>query len=73
MRKRVFLYGMMDSHWMQKDYPLLVDIISPLIPQTYIVDIWTPTWDWMTSGVILLVMGIVYSLIGYPLFARRNL
>lgn len=67
------LYAISISPYFQEKYTLFFDIVSPLLPQSYGTALWLPSWDWMLSGCILFSMGIVYSLIGYPLFARRNI
>ena len=67
------LYAVLNQNWVQEKHPMLIDIILSCLPQHYGTNLWGPSWDWLTSGVILLSMSIVYSLVGYPLFARRNL
>ena len=67
------LYGFLLHHDQQGDYPFLVAVMSPIIPQYHGTALWLPSWDWLLSGSILLTMSIVYCMTGYPLFARRNL
>ncbi|MAA78092.1 MAG: hypothetical protein CL916_02445 [Deltaproteobacteria bacterium] len=67
------LYAFLLYHEEQGDYPLLISVVSPFIPQYYGTALWSPSWDWILSGCILITMSIVYCMTGYPLFARRNL
>ena len=67
------LYGYLLFQEEGGEHPLLVAIVSPLIPQHHGTALWFPSWDWLLSGSILCTMSIVYCMAGYPLFARRNL
>ena len=67
------LYAFLLYHEEVGDHPLLVALVSPIIPQYHGTALWFPSWDWLLSGSILLTMSIVYCMIGFPLFARRNL
>ena len=67
------LYAVLLHHEQSGDYPLLIAMTSSFIPQYHGTALWFPSWDWLLSGSILLTMSIVYCMMGYPLFARRNL
>lgn len=65
-------YGMFESEWMIDKAPVVIDILQPVLPQTYMVDLWGPGTGWMLPSLILVGFGLVFTLAGYPLFARRN-
>lgn len=65
-------YGLSQSARVQERVPVLVDLVSPLLPQSYMADLWGPGAGWLTSGGILLGLGLAFALLGYPRFARRN-
>lgn len=67
------LYAVSTQPALLGDYATIFDIISLLLPQSYGHELWLSSWTWLISGSILFIMGIVYCLLGYPLFARRNL
>lgn len=53
--------------------PWIGAIVEPLLPQTYVLDLWGPGWAWLGSGAVLPLLGFVAALAALPLFARRNL
>lgn len=66
-------YGVFQTDWMIEKVPWVIDILEPLLPQTYIAGLWGPGIGWMMPSGILLGLGLVFTLLGFPLFARRNL
>ncbi len=66
-------FGVFQTDWMVRKAPWLVDILEPLLPQSYIESLWGPGLVWVLPSVILLGLGIGFALLGFPLFARRNL
>ncbi len=66
------VYGLSQSAIARERAPVLVDLVSPLLPQSYMADLWGPGAGWLTSGGILLGLGLAFALLGYPRFARRN-
>ena len=67
------LFGITNYGFLYFEYPLLCDILTPLIPQSHIIDLWNVGWDWVPSGMILLFLGFGFSLLTYPIFVRKNL
>lgn len=67
------LWGTLESDWASETIPILVDILSPLMPQTYMVDLWGPGTGWMLSSAILTGLCLAFTLMVVPLFQRRNL
>lgn len=67
------LYAILLHYEQTGESPLLVAVMSPFLPQYYGTALWFPSIDWLLSGCTLLMMSIVYCMIGYPLFVRRNL
>lgn len=65
-------YGLTFSERIKEKAPWAIDLISPLLPQSYMADLWGPGAGWLTSGGILLGLGLAFALLGYPRFARRN-
>lgn len=67
------LMGVFRTEWMAEKAPVLIDVVEPILPQTYMVGLWGPGTGWLLSSSILLGLGFAFTLFGYPLFARRNL
>ena len=66
------VWGLLHSHWL-RDLGWLTDLIAPLMPHDYALDLWGPGWRWSSSGAILCALGLAVMLAAYPLFRRRNL
>lgn len=66
------LHGLTLSERVERKAPWAIDLVSPLLPQSYMADLWGPGVGWLTSGGILLGLGLASALLGYPRFARRN-
>jgi hypothetical protein len=67
------LMGVFSTDWMRETAPVVADVLEPLLPQTYMVALWGPGFGWLTPSGILLGLGLAFTLLGFPLFARRNL
>lgn len=65
--------GVFETDWIDEHAPWVADLLDPLLPQTYMTALWGPGSDWLMSAGILLGLGLVFALLGFPLFARRNL
>ncbi len=63
--------------WLRTDtmaeWPIVKAIAEPVLPQTYVLDLWGPGMDWAASGALLPLLGFVAALLPWPLFRRRNL
>ncbi len=59
-------YPMRDLGWVR-------DLIAPVMPHDYALDLWGPGWQWSSSGAILCALGLAVVLAAYTLFRRRNL
>jgi hypothetical protein len=66
------LWGVLHSYWM-RDLGWITDLIAPLMPHDYALNLWGPGWAWTSSGAILVAIGLAATLAAYPLFRRRNL
>ena len=66
------LWGRLHSYWL-RDLGWLTDLVAPLMPHDYALDLWGPGWAWASSGGILAAIGLAATLAAYPLFRRRNL
>jgi len=59
--------------WLATNYwPLLGDLVLPILPHTYSLGLWGPGFGWGTEALVLTALGLVAALSTYPLFARRN-
>ncbi len=65
--------GVFSTEWMQDKAGLAIDVLEPLLPQTYMVGLWGPGTGWLLPGAVLVGLGLAFTLAGFPLFARRNL
>ncbi|MCP4868436.1 MAG: hypothetical protein GY898_06935 [Proteobacteria bacterium] len=61
------------TQWLSDDYwPILGDLVLPILPHSYSLGLWGPGFGWAGEALILAAMGLVWALVTYPLFARRN-
>lgn len=67
------LWGFLETDWIADHVPVLADILTPLVPQNYIVGLWGAGTGWMLSSAILCGLTVAFALAVFPLFQRRNL
>ncbi len=65
-------FGVSETSWVEAR-PALGAVMEPLIPQSYMLDLWGPGTEWLASGAMLLLLGFVAALSMLPIFSRRNL
>lgn len=65
-------FGILQSPW-GEEHPVLVDLVEPLLPQGWMMDLWGPGLGWWSSGLVLGALGVVFALLAWPVFGRRNL
>jgi ABC-type transport system involved in multi-copper enzyme maturation permease subunit len=66
------LFATTKSEWAEAR-PYYGALIEPIVPQSYLMDLWGPGTAWMASGAVLGLLGFVAALSTLPIFARRNL
>lgn len=66
------LFALTKSDWAEAR-PYFGAILDPIVPQSYVLDLWGPGWAWASSGAVLALLGFVAALTTLPAFARRNL
>jgi len=66
-------FGVFNTDWMAEKAGLVIDLVEPVLPQTYMTDLWGPGTGWLLPGAVLCGLGLAGTLLGFPLFARRNL
>lgn len=66
------LWGLLEGR-LGDDWPLARDLLLPLLPQSWGMQLWGPGLGWAVPGVVLLAMGFCGLLLGFPFFNRRNL
>ncbi len=67
------LWGTLKTDWLSDHVPILADILSPLMPQNYVVGLWGAGNGWMISATILTGLGLAFMLAVFPFFQKRNL
>jgi ABC-type transport system involved in multi-copper enzyme maturation permease subunit len=65
-------WGALRTDWAEAR-PLLGAVLDPLLPQSWVLDLWGPGWGWAPAGGMLALLGFVAALGALPAFARRDL
>ncbi|MCB9745365.1 MAG: ABC transporter permease subunit [Alphaproteobacteria bacterium] len=59
--------------WAEEGAGALTDALSPLLPQSWALDLWGPGLGWTGGGAVLLAMGLAFAMAALPLLRWRDL